>query len=291
LSIEATLHVCGLADRRKEGNMSQRPVALVTGASSGIGFASASLLAARGYRTFGTSRHPDQRPGPKGVEMLQLDVSSDASVRAAVAEIATRAGPIGVLVNNAGFGLFGAVEETSLEEARNQFETTFWGAVRLIEQVLPGMRERRSGRIVNVSSVLGFMPVPFQAFYVASKHALEGYSEVLGLEVRPFGIFVSLIEPSFIRTGFFENRREASAPLDTYRSMRARVSPMMRERTDAGTDPDVVARVILKAITTSEPAVRYPVGLNGTMLQATRSFLPAFVFDRVLRKSFALDEG
>jgi short-subunit dehydrogenase len=223
--------------------------------------------------------------------MLQLDVSSDASVRAAVAEIATRAGPIGVLVNNAGFGLFGAVEETSLEEARGQFETTFWGAVRLIEQVLPGMRKRRSGRIINVSSVLGFMPVPFQAFYVASKHALEGYSEVLGLEVRPFGIFVSLIEPSFIRTGFFEHRQEASAPLDIYKGMRARVSPMMRERTDAGTDPDVVARVILKAITTTDPAVRYPVGLNGAMLQATRSFLPAFVFDRVLRKSFALDEG
>jgi NAD(P)-dependent dehydrogenase (short-subunit alcohol dehydrogenase family) len=271
--------------------MSERPVALVTGASSGIGFATASLLAARGYRTFGTSRHPDESPAPKGVQMLQLDVSSDASVRSAVADVVGRAGPIDVLVNNAGFGLFGAVEETSLEEARAQFETTFWGAVRLIEQVLPSMRERRSGRIINVSSVLGFMPVPFQAFYVASKHALEGYSEVLSLEVRPFGIFVCLIEPSFIRTGFFNNRVEAKAPLEIYRSKRARVSPMLRERTDAGSDPDVVAGVILKAVSASEPAVRYPVGFNGAMLQATRSFVPAFVFERILRKSFALDEG
>jgi NAD(P)-dependent dehydrogenase (short-subunit alcohol dehydrogenase family) len=271
--------------------MGERSVALVTGASSGIGFATASLLAASGYRTFGTSRHPDKRPGPKGVEMLQLDVSSDASVRSAVAEATARSGPIDVLVNNAGFGLFGAVEETSLEEARGQFETTFWGAVRLIEQILPTMRERRSGRIVNVSSVLGFMPVPFQAFYVASKHALEGYSEVLGLEVRPFGVFVSLIEPSFIRTGFFERRREAKAPMEIYKRKRERISPMMRERTDTGSDPDLVARVILRAITASDPAVRYPVGLNGAMLQATRSFVPAFVFDRVIRKSFSLDES
>jgi len=114
---------------------------------------------------------------------------------------------------------------------------------------------------------------------------------VLSLEVRPFGIFVSLIEPSFIRTGFFEHRQEAKAPLEVYKSKRARISPMMRERTDAGSDPDTVARVILKAISASDPAVRYPVGLDGAMLQATRSFLPAFVFDRVLRKSFALDEG
>jgi NAD(P)-dependent dehydrogenase (short-subunit alcohol dehydrogenase family) len=271
--------------------MSERPVALVTGASSGIGLATATLLAERGYRTFGTSRHPDSKPGPKGVPMLQLDLSSDASVRSTVAEIAQRAGPIDILVNNAGFGLFGAVEETSLDEARGQFETTFWGAVRLIQQVLPAMRERRNGRIINVSSVLGFMPVPFQPFYVASKHALEGYTEVLNLEVRPFGVFVCVIEPSFIRTGFFENREEAKATLDAYRSARNRVWPLMRERTDAGSDPNLVARVVLQAVTASNPRVRYPVGFNGALLQATRSFLPSSLFNRVLRRSLALDEG
>jgi NAD(P)-dependent dehydrogenase (short-subunit alcohol dehydrogenase family) len=271
--------------------MSERPVALVTGASSGIGFATASLLAQRDYRIFGTSRHPESRPGPEGVPMLQLDVSSDASVRSTVADVVGRAGPIDILINNAGFGLFGAVEETSLEEARGQFETTFWGALRLIEQVLPAMRERRSGRIINISSVLGFMPVPFQPFYVASKHALEGYSEVLNLEVRPFDVFVSLIEPSFIRTGFFENRQEARASLDAYKNARNRVWPLMRERTDAGSDPNVVARVVLKAIAASDPAIRYAVGFDGALLQATRSFLPASLFNRIVRRSLTLDES
>lgn len=173
--------------------MADRQVALVTGASSGIGFETASLLAARGCRTFGTSREPEKRAGPKGVEMLKLDVRSDDDARAVVDAIHQREWRLDILVNNAGFGLFGAIEETSLQEAREQLETNFWGAVRMIANVLPHMRERRSGRIINISSVLGFMAVPFQGFYVASKHALEGYSEVLSLEVRPFGIHVVLI--------------------------------------------------------------------------------------------------
>lgn len=156
------------------------------------------------------------------------------------------AGHIDVLVNNAGFGLFGAVEETSLAEARGQLETNFWGAVRLTEQVLPGMRERGSGRIINVTSVLGFMPVPFHAYYVASKHALEGYSEVLALEVRPFGAFVTAIEPSWIRSRFFEHREEVKKSLDAYQRERDLVSRQMRARTELGRHPDIVARVICK---------------------------------------------
>jgi NAD(P)-dependent dehydrogenase (short-subunit alcohol dehydrogenase family) len=265
-------------------------VALVTGASSGIGLATAALLARRGYRTFGGSRKPAGTPGPKGVEMLELDVRSDESARAAIAEVLRRAGRIDILVNNAGFGLFGAVEETSLEEARSQLETNFWGAVRLTQQVLPHMRERRSGRIINISSVLGFMPVPFQAFYVASKHALEGYSEVLSLEVRSFGIFVTLIEPSFVRSGFFEHRQEARTPLAPYKSTRDRVSPLMRDRTDSGSHPDVVAHVVLRAIVSADPAVRYTVGLGGGMLQRARSFLPDFLFQKLVRRSLELDQ-
>lgn len=271
--------------------MVDRQVALVTGASSGIGFATASLLAARGYRTFGTSREPESRQGPKGVEMVQLDVRSDESARAAADEVLKRASRIDILVNNAGFGLFGAIEETSLDEARGQFETNFWGAVRLTQHVLPRMRERRSGRIINVSSVLGFMPVPFHAFYVASKHALEGYSEVLALEVRPFGIHVTLIEPSFVRSGFFKHRKEAQRPLDAYKAERDLVSPLMKERTESGSDPDVVARVILRSIVASDPAVRYAIGLGGGMLTAARSFLPSSLFDRLVRRSLGLDRA
>lgn len=271
--------------------MAHRLVALVTGASSGIGFAAASLLAARGYRTFGTSRQPLDRPGPKGVEMLRLDVRCDDSARSAIAGTLRQAGRIDILVNNAGYGLFGAVEETTLDEARAQIETNFWGAVRLTGHVLPSMRERRSGRIINVTSVLGFMPVPFHAFYVASKHALEGYSEVLALEMRPFDVFVTIIEPSFVRSAFFEHREEAKAPLDAYKGERDLVSPEMRERTYSGSHPDEVARVVLRAVAASNPAVRYTVGLGGPMLQAARSFLPTSLFDRLVRRSFGLNQA
>ena len=264
-------------------------VALVTGASSGIGFATASLLAARGYRTFGTSRMP--QTGPKNVEMVQLDVRSDESVCSAMNNILRQADRIDVLVNNAGFGLYGAVEETSLAEARAQLETNFWGAVRLTDQVLPGMRERGSGRIINVTSVLGFMPVPFHAYYVASKHALEGYSEVLALEVRPFGVFVTAIEPSWVRSRFFEHRQEAKKSLDAYKRERDLVSPQMRERTEHGRHPDVAARVIYKAIISANPAVRYTVDLGAGALKVARSFLPSSLFDRLLRRSFGLNRA
>jgi NAD(P)-dependent dehydrogenase (short-subunit alcohol dehydrogenase family) len=271
--------------------LTDRPVALVTGASSGIGFAIASALAARGYRTFGTSRLVPSDLGPKGVGMVQLDVRSDESARSAIDEVVRRAGGIDILVNNAGYGLFGAIEETSLDEARGQLETNFWGAVRLTQHVLPRMRERRSGRILNVTSVLGFMPVPFHAFYVASKHALEGYSEALALEVRPFGVFVTVIEPSFINSSFFEHREEASASLDAYKRERDLVSLEMRERTRDGSHPEVVAHVVLRAVTASNPAVRYTVGLNGSMLKLARSFSPSSLFDRLVRKSFGLDQA
>jgi NAD(P)-dependent dehydrogenase (short-subunit alcohol dehydrogenase family) len=273
--------------QHQEKILAEHRVALVTGASSGIGFATAALLADRGFRTLGTSRNPGSRPGPKNVEMLQLDVRSDESASSAVAEVVRRAGDIDILVNNAGFGLFGSIEETSLEEARGQVETNFWGAVRMTQQVLPRMRERRSGRIINVSSVLGFMPVPFHAYYVASKHALEGYSEVLSLEVRRFGIFVTLIEPNFIASSFFENRQEAKAPLDAYKGERDLVSPLMRERTQAGLHPDAAARVILKAISAANPAVRYTVG--GGMLKLARSVLPTSIFDTIVRKALSLN--
>jgi NAD(P)-dependent dehydrogenase (short-subunit alcohol dehydrogenase family) len=266
-------------------------VALVTGASSGIGFATASLLAARGYRTFGTSRKPQGTAGPNNVEMVELDVRSDDSVCSAMDNILRQVEHIDVLVNNAGYGLFGAVEETSLAEAHAQLETNFWGAVRLTDQVLPSMRERGSGRIINVTSVLGFMPVPFHAYYVASKHALEGYSEVLALEVRPFGVFVTAIEPSWIRSRFFEHRQEAKKSIDAYQRERDVVSPQMRERTEQGRHPDVVARVIYKAINSPNPAVRYTVDLGAGALKAARSFLPSSVFDRLLRRSFGLNKA
>jgi NAD(P)-dependent dehydrogenase (short-subunit alcohol dehydrogenase family) len=268
--------------------MADQRIALVTGASSGIGFATASLFAERGYRTFGTSRNPERKGGPKGVEMVKLDVDSDESARAAIDVVASK-GPIQILINNAGFGLFGAVEETSLEEARRQVETNFWGAVRMTKLVLPGMRERRSGHIINISSVLGFIAIPFHAYYVAAKHALEGYSEALSLEVQGLGIRVALVEPSYIHTGFFDHRQEARSRIDAYRRDGDRVLQLMGERIRTGSDPDVVAGAVMRAVTAREPAFRYTAGFGGGILKVARSVLPTYTFDRVVRKSLALE--
>jgi NAD(P)-dependent dehydrogenase (short-subunit alcohol dehydrogenase family) len=273
----------------QEERMAQRQIAVVTGASSGIGFATASLLAERGYRTFGTSREPEARSGPKGVELVKLDVDSDESARAAIEGIVTTAGPIDILVNNAGYGLFGSFEETTLEEARAQVETNFWDAVRMANLVLPSMRQRRCGRIINVSSVLGYVSVPFHAFYVAAKHALEGYSEALSIEMQPFGVHVVLIEPSYIRTGFFNHQQKVRTRLDPYRGDSDRVIALMGQRIRTGSEPETVAKVILEAAGSTNPDVRYSAGFGSGILKASRALLPTGLFDRVVRQSLALN--
>src|SRR5437660_2901591 len=170
---------------------------LVTGASSGIGQSTARLLAERGFTVFGTARKPDSAKR-EPFTMLALDVRSDESVRACVAQVITKSGRLDVLVNNAGYAMMGAAEETSVEEAKAQFETNFFGIVRMVNAVLPGMRAAGAGKIINISSLAGNTAIPFSAFYSASKFALEGYSESLWYEVRPFGITVSLVEPGFV---------------------------------------------------------------------------------------------
>jgi short-subunit dehydrogenase len=174
---------------------------LVTGASSGIGRATARLLAERGFTVFGTARKPSppDEGAKSGVTMVALDVRSDESVRACVEQVVAKAGRLDVLVNNAGYSLTGAAEETSVEEAKAQLETNFFGAVRMVNAVLPGMRKAEAGKIINISSLAGSTAIPYSGFYSASKFALEGYSESLWYEVRPFGISVSLVEP-FVHT-------------------------------------------------------------------------------------------
>ena len=179
-------------------SVNEQAVVIVTGASSGIGQAIAAHLHRSGWRVFATMRRPD--PDKHGPDALKLDVTSDQSVEAAVAEVLTRTGRIDALVNNAGVDMLGAVEETTVQEALNLFQTNFFGVHRLVRAVLPAMRARKAGRLVTVGSVAGFLPTPFEAFYSASKHALEGYCESLDFEVRAFGIHPVLIEPGFIRT-------------------------------------------------------------------------------------------
>jgi NAD(P)-dependent dehydrogenase (short-subunit alcohol dehydrogenase family) len=201
--------------------MSEPRVVLITGASSGIGQATASLLADRGYKVFGTSRQP-RSDTSDGFVMLQLDITSDTSVKACIHAVMQRTGRMDILINNAGYGLSGAIEETSIQEAKSQFETNFFGAVRMVKTVLPVMRQQRSGHIINISSMGGVVGNPFLGFYSASKFALEGYTEALRHEVKRFNIHVSLVEPTYFKTNAANAAIRTAETIDEYIEMHQR---------------------------------------------------------------------
>jgi len=266
------------------------PVVLVTGVSSGIGRAIASAFAVKGYEVFGTSRNPRATEAVAGVEVVQLDVTDDASVTAAVSTVIQRAGRIDVLVNNAGAGVFGAAEETSVGQAQQLFETNFFGVARLTREVLPYLRAQRSGRIINISSVLGFLPSPYGSFYAASKHAVEGYSESLDHETREFGVRVSVVEPGYTNTSFEANATDADSPLNSYEVVREHVKQAIAEALYAGDDPAVVARVVLKAATSRRPKLRYPAGPLARRLALLKKYAPAGLLDNGIRKANKLNK-
>ena len=264
-------------------------VALVTGASSGIGEATAERLAKAGYKVYGTSRR-GARAGERSFEMLALDVTSDESVEAAVSEVVRRDGRIDLLVNNAGFGVAPAgAEESSLDQARSIFETNFFGLVRMTRAVLPHMRREGQGRIINIGSVLGFLPMPYGALYAATKHAVEGYSESLDHELRTRGIRVSVIEPAYTKTPFDANFMEPDAKLDDYRKARADVSKRVNEVMTTADPPSVVAETVLKAASAARPKIRYTAGRLANRLRLLRRFAPAGLVDAGIRKDLRLD--
>src|SRR5438477_4915654 len=212
-------------------------VAVVTGASSGIGEAAAHELVGAGFTVYGTSRKATVGEERDGVVFVPLDVTDDASVAAAVREVLARSGRIDVLVNNAGLGIAGAAEESSIEQARALFDTNLFGAIRPTRAVLPHMREQGSGRVINVSSVLGLVPAPFGALYAATKHAIEGYSESVDHEVREYGIRVLLVEPAYTRTSFDANAILADEPLPFYERRREVQDVVLAEAIKGGDEP------------------------------------------------------
>jgi NAD(P)-dependent dehydrogenase (short-subunit alcohol dehydrogenase family) len=264
-------------------------VALVTGASSGIGEATAQRLAAAGYKVYGTSRRGDQA-GDQSFAMLPLNVTSDESVEAVVSEVMLRDGQIDLLVNNAGFGVAPAgAEESSIEQARSIFDTNFFGIVRMTRAVVPHMRRQGAGRIVNIGSVLGFLPMPYMALYAATKHAVEGYSESLDHELRTRGIRVTVIEPAYTKTSFDANTLEPDSKQDEYREVRAALARKMKEVVESGDDPSVVADTVLKAATAARPQLRYTAGGVANRLRLLRRFAPAGMVDAGIRKDLQLD--
>jgi len=261
-------------------------VALVTGVSSGIGHEIAQLLAHRGLRVFGTVN--DHPVVIQGVEVVRLDVTSTSSVEQAVQHVLDRANVVHVLVNNAGYALIGGLEETSIEEAQQQFDTNFFGVLRMTKALLPAMRRHRFGRIVNISSVLGFLPAPYMGIYAATKHAVEGYTETLDHEVRHFGVRALLVEPNFTKTGLGVHGKHTLADVDAYADARRRVTDAILEKIDAGSNPRAVAEIVYQAIAADRPRLRYPVG-DGATLSRLRRYVPARMFDRSFRRQFRLD--
>jgi len=266
--------------------MADRRVAVVTGASSGIGAAIAGQLAAAGLRVFDASRSTPADP-TAAIEHVTIDVSDDASVREGVADVLREAGRIDVLVNNAGYLCAGAVEEVSLADAQAQFQTNYFGVVRMTVAVLPGMRERNLGHIVTVSSLVGLVPVPFWGHYNASKFAIEGLMETLRHEVRPFGIQVAMVEPGNIKTPFYA--RPQPEGIAAYAGARGRAFGAMAEYERKAPGPDVVARKVVAIVNSAHPALRNKITKEARQFTLLKWLLPAGVFEAGVRRGFKLD--
>jgi NAD(P)-dependent dehydrogenase (short-subunit alcohol dehydrogenase family) len=268
---------------------------LVTGCSTGIGRATALLLAERGFPVYATARRLDSIAdlGTKGCRTLQLDVCDEASMTAAVQTIEASEGAVGILVNNAGYGLEGAFETTPMSEVRRQFETNVFGLIRLTQLVLPRMRAQRWGRIVNVSSVGGKITLPGGAYYHATKHAVEAISDALRFEVRGFGIDVVVIEPGAIKTKFGDTATASIAQQGDgpYAAFNVEVAAKIKDAFDGqlaafSGEPIDVARKIERAVSVSRPRTRYPVTAAAHLLTRLRPVLPDRFFDAFLRTQF-----
>jgi len=269
-------------------------VAVVTGTSSGIGFETALALAREGYYTYATMRDTTKSDKIKelgqkenlNIDVLELDVDDENSVKTAIQKILDQKQRIDVLVNNAGWGLWGCVEDVSVDEFKAQFDTNFFSIIRLIQEVGPTMRKQGSGTIVNVSSVVGRIGFPASPAYISSKFALEGLSESLRFELAPFGVNVVIIEPGVIKTNFMKNMRmaEKSESNTVYRDITVKVVSGVKMMAEMGTHPKEVADTIVKAVKDEKPLPRYIVGNDASMFLEAKKSKTDIEFENYLKK-------
>ena len=269
-------------------------VALVTGSSSGIGFETSLALARNGFHTFATMRDLGKDEKIKqiiekedlSIEILELDVDNEESVNQAIKTISEKKGRIDVLVNNAGYGMWGTVEDVSIDEFKEQFETNFFSIIRLIQKVAPIMRKQNSGNIVNISSVAGRIGFPVSPAYISSKFALEGLSESLRFELMPFGINVIIIEPGVIKTNFFDSMKmsEKSQQDSTYKEITDKVISGVKMMAEMGTHPKEVADVVIKTLGEEKPLPRYVIGNDAMMFLEAKKMKTDIEFENYLKK-------
>jgi NAD(P)-dependent dehydrogenase (short-subunit alcohol dehydrogenase family) len=267
--------------------MSDSKVVVITGVSSGIGRATAEKFAKRGCQVFGTVRNTAKAKPIPGVALIEMDIRDEASVQKGIRAIIAQATCIDVLVNSAGVTLIGSTEETSIDEAQSLLDTNVLGVLRTTQAVLPHMRKQGSGRIVNISSVLGFLPAPYMSLYSASKHAVEGLSETLDHEVRQFGIRVALVEPSFTRTNLDLNAPQTASKIPDYSREFGVVSQAIQKNVQKAPEPDGVANTIVDAALGTWKMRRTPKG-EASLLAKLRRFMPAGPVEKGLRKTFGL---
>lgn len=280
-------------DREEQGK-----VAIVTGSSSGIGYATSLLLARNRFHTYATMRNTEKSADIQEIankeklplQVIQLDVNDDASIRNSIKRVERENERIDVLVNNAGYGLVGAFEDLSVEEIKLQFETNFFGVIRITQQVLPIMRKQKSGIIVNVSSGAGRIGFPGMSAYVSSKFALEGLSESMSYELEPFGIKVVIIEPGVIRTNFKKNSLMSKKSLDNssispYSSIIQKIDSSISSIIEHATLPEEVANAIMHAITSNNPELRYLVGNDMIMMAETKKSMSDEDFRKMMMQS------
>ena len=264
-------------------------VVLITGASSGIGEATAIALNKAGFKVYGSARSTEKMSHlvPLGISVLALDITDEASIVNCVNEVIKIEGKIDVLINNAGYGSYGAVEDVPLEEAKKQFEVNIFGLARITQLVLPSMRANKYGKIVNISSMGGKMYTPFGAWYHATKYALEGWSDCLRLETKPFGIDVILIEPGAIKTPWgtiAANNLRQTSEKGAYTKMASKTASGLEKRYNSNqpSDPKVIADVILKAVKSSKPKTRYAKGYMAKFSIFFRKWFGDRIFDKVI---------
>ncbi len=266
---------------------SKSKVVVVTGVSSGIGRITAEMFFTRGCKVFGTVRNLEKAEPIQGVELIEMDIRDEDSIQRGFASIIAQAKRIDVLVNSAGVTLLGATEESSIAEGQALFDTNVWGILRTIQAVLPYMRLQNAGRIVNISSVLGFLPAPYMGLYSASKHAVEGLSETLDHEVREFGIRVTLVEPSFTKTNLDINAPVVASPISAYNSTRDIVSQSIQKNVHKAPLPDDVAATVVNAGLGVWKMRHTPKG-EASLLRKLRRFMPATPVEKGIRKTFGM---
>ncbi|HBM80168.1 MAG TPA: hypothetical protein DD426_04915 [Clostridiaceae bacterium] len=260
-------------------------VVLITGTSSGIGKETAEFLNSNGFTVYGTSRKPSGTD--TDINMVQLDVCSEESIKKAVDYVIKKEGHIDILINNAGFGIAGSVEDTSIEEAYSQFDTNFFGMLRMSRAVLPHMRKQGKGLIINISSVAGIISIPFQSMYSASKFSVEAVTQAMRIELKPYGIKVSMVEPGDTKTGFTDKRKFVSASESSvYKERFIKSIDAMAKSEQNGPGPRAVIKEIYRIIKSKNPPVRITAGWSYKLIVFAKRFVPDRLLEYVVSKLY-----